>query len=568
MEVSLLTAERMGRWLVTALRARTLAFGALVTIGAILPLLLLLVFGPPPSTRYAADDLLLFDLAWRAAHGIFPSSSFYCPLGFVYVGYFALFVKIVGPSAYAFSLAQNVLNASLCAIFWIVIRRRFVGSSLVLVASLGALFVATPWQYMLCPSCLGFGAYYDKVSSMLLSVLIVIFSHSSIYAKKSLLGSVFVGAVFSALLFSIKISYFGAAVFVIFCMTTLLVFLRGSSPFSFKDFPARCKSLLLLAIFFVWVLFTLVLAFSAVTHVQLLEYVSDLSRAARARGVNPLGILIDGLLALTRDRGEFYTAIYLGSGVAFAAAIAMPAKLNQRAIIIASAAATGIFSVCLVTLFNSQHADLFLVTIVALCTLSWASPQSLVHEAMQHASRFQKAALVVFSSILIGPPAALVASSGGISDLTYALSAMQPTADYPFDAGPLVRWRVWHLRESEREYLEDVARLTATLEKKRLAGSRIMTMDYVNPFPIILGSAPIKGGGAWWQAGITFQPSEPLDLYDIAGDACVLVDPSDPVDFGTRDALRMKLRTVLTNEFDLVSQDSSGRIYRKRSGCS
>lgn len=234
--------------------------------------------GPPPTTAYVGDDFVLYDNAWRVASGQHPSSDYYSPLGFAYFGYFG-FALWLGQSAVAVHYAQLVANATVVAAFWFAAKRESgtLGMAAVIVMSI---FMFSQTIFNLCPTCLGLSAYYNKISTALLTLefflLVKRRGEPADNATAWTLG------VISALLFSIKATYalpaVSLAVAYLLLQTTFTFFDRGKSE---KNVALTVSITCVLHYLLTLCLIVGVLALLCRTN--LIAYLYDIARAGQVR---------------------------------------------------------------------------------------------------------------------------------------------------------------------------------------------------------------------------------------------------------------------------------------------
>ena len=96
-----------------------------------------------------------------------------------------------------------------------------------------------------------------------------------------------------------------------------------------------------------------------------------------------------------------------------------------------------------------------------------------------------------------------------------------------------------------------------------LPDPRVVTLDFSNPFPYLLGEPPPSGGGVCWHYGSTFSKEVYLPAKDMFGDASVVVLPRCPEDPSSAYVLSQLYASVLSRDFTVV-QDEGGLIVMRR----
>jgi hypothetical protein len=119
------------------------------------------------------------------------------------------------------------------------------------------------------------------------------------------------------------------------------------------------------------------------------------------------------------------------------------------------------------------------------------------------------------------------------------------------------------------EFAINVNRGIEALQKLRVTDETIATLDYVNPFPALLGLPSPKGVPVIWALGYHQPYDSMLQERELVGDACIVMLPMRPTQVvkGSTEFVIAAAEPILAASFNLVGDDDYWKIYRRKDGC-
>jgi len=119
------------------------------------------------------------------------------------------------------------------------------------------------------------------------------------------------------------------------------------------------------------------------------------------------------------------------------------------------------------------------------------------------------------------------------------------------------------------EFAINVNKGVDALQHLNMTDETIATLDYVNPFPALLGLPSPKGVPTIWGLGYDQPYNSVLQPRELVGDACIVMLPMrpTPVVKGSTELVIAAAEPILAASFNLVGEDDYWKIYRRKDGC-
>lgn len=266
-------------------RSYRLLFLLLISIIASLAIILIGV-GIPPITALPTDISILLESGWRIINGQTPHLDYYSALGLFTSLPIAFGMKIASPSASAIAYGNVLLLVTLTPWAWLIARDRLSALNAFLFALFMALLLVAPRPLGSPMSEVSYAMLYNRQAFVFLSMLLIeIFITPRTperYSAKSQFIKGLSSGILCALIFYCKVNYFAIAIFAILLH---LILFRFSKAWFFG-----CLSGVLTMFLGIYILFDL----------NVYAYLTDISFAAKSQDKiqklhNLKGVLFDNL---------------------------------------------------------------------------------------------------------------------------------------------------------------------------------------------------------------------------------------------------------------------------------
>ncbi len=516
-------------WQVPFLRRKTARAVLLLTIAAIC--LIRAWIGLTGSSLFTHDAFMLFDGAWRMLNGQRPHTDFYS-----HVGILSYLPTLVGlwishGTAAGFGYGEALVGFLLGVWAYVLGRRRLSDAALALMC-LGVVLMATAsFSLGFVPLSLSPGMTYNRHGyAMIALILIEAFTDSRrTQARDDFWGGISSGVAVGLLLF-LKITYFGAALFLLAvllpCRTQIRLRWRGL----ILGFAGTC---LLCCAYF---------------RFNMMPLINDLRMIAGGKHIRIRWYILDGIF---QDAG-------LALAFAIAAALLMMSENNwrsARAILIAALAVclTGI----LIIFGNYEQNGFPLAVFLAIVIID-----AINRRISAQPNLFRTAVLVVGSAFIVGS-----LFSGGLG-LSYGFvqKFLRKADTQSFDAPNLKGFTVTY---DEPNYPIVFNEGFALIRKNLRPGDTLMSLDFCNPFSYGLGLKPARGGATVLQYKTTFNDAHRPSAEWLFGSANLVIAPNRysadsrfPDD--NEDTLRI-YGPYLRRHFHVIAETRIWRLYRRNS---
>lgn len=524
-------------------RARQLARAALILLPALIAVWAIATCALSKGvreTRYGHDVFLPLDAAWRMLSGQTQHADFYSPYGPVEPWLVASMMRLGGVGVLA--IPRAVAAAGVVAVvgtLGVVLRRTsvVVGSWLIAV---GALIAVGRNQLGFPFFHVSHSAYYNRIGFVLLAAVMIecLVAPRGTHRPAVVIGGALSGF-FATLLVFVKLTFpLVAAAF--------LAMSLGVRPRSRARAAAiACGAIAALAVG------------GALIGFHYGAMLGDYARVSAARNGFALAhhdFLLD---TFTRDStlitpgrivetvaNDLWPALCV---VALAAIVPLDAfRVPERRQVVAVAVVTWAASMMLI-LTSWQWGESPLYAVLALVLLE--------HALRSDVGDWRRAACIALSTGCVG--------SFAVKEVASVLYDEQWQAHYKpamdtFPAYASAKGLVIDGSDSTCRPREYASRLVAALDViKTVPDPRIVTLDFSNPFPFLLQTAPATRGGICWHYDSTFSDEVFLSPELMFGDANVVVVPKCPEDPVSGTALTRIYADVLARDFHLIQDTGS-----------
>jgi hypothetical protein len=496
-----------------------------------------------PVNAFPWDDLFLQDSVWRIVQGQIAGVDFYNPLGFGPFHLAAMLYRLTGPSRFPLSVSVGIISGvvAICAAL-VISRRPILVSPIGLLLCLTFAFQASsPAVYGWPFFAIGISAFYNRLTVAALSVLAL--QSFTIMPREDCrvdLVEVLVSAALLNVLFLVKISALGIG----FCIILVSSVLRDLSSLRFIT-----RYTLLAVIFLAF----LAMDFS-ISGVSINAVIGLYHRAAEVRA-SLAGW--DALPRLTAGWMAFVGLAILGIQ-AFASANGGTPCI-RLAVILGSYVAFQSF----LNISNTQPGT---------AALAAAFGGSLLagNREVSSARWFRIGETAARLAILLNlVPDMLGAAFAGGLVMMASIGSLSPTiigAGKGISLPVLSDFRGGDATTAHANAVNVGLHNLQELDVDRL---RIASMDYDNPFPVML-QAPspvwvdvVLSPGYMERGDVLFDPEE------IIGNACIVMSPRSPapVIAGSADLIAASVASVLKTNFQLLRHGAAWDIFRRVGAC-
>ena len=537
----------------TSSRAYTISLVAVIA-WALGTAALMYAIGLVPISVLPWDMAIQLDGAWRIVSGQVPNVDFRAVLPPMTFELSALAIRLGSPSASCIAYGNLLLFALITPWAWIIARAR-------LSAAYAALFVAFVGFVLLTPRPLGdkigaisYAMLYNRQGWAVLAIVLVsaLIPMRTVTTRTRALNGFANGVLLGLLLFS-KLNFFavGAAAVAL----RALVDRRGSGAMVIGAFAGWLGTFL---------------ALHAFAGLDLTAYIKETLEIAPVYGEGKLADLFEitvknldqlfiiGFLLLLclrepvflTDKPELWGRgwLILTVGLVCASALALTAT-------------------------SAQRIDIPLFGVAGLICVEWLRRAAAVNDR----GRYRPGVSYTFAAILLlplligpvlGKDAAALAGATKVHFTQGSLpdtQRFQSTAlrDFVIPAEPAI---ISNIAPSQPAavYPRQINDGIVLLRRHVTAQSRVMALDFSNPFPFALGLPPARGGSTSWLLGGSFSkviyPSAPAAL----GDANLVMIPSYARNAVTVTMLREIYGAYLSEHFRLLERTELWELYEKK----
>jgi hypothetical protein len=495
-----------------------------------------------PVTVFPYDDLIFFDAIWRVAEGQRDGIDFYNPMGFglFHVGAWLWRLPISARAVVPLTGAVFSTVIVLCGSILGARRLAQTKATYLLISAVTAFIASAPTAYGWSIFAFSMSAFYNRLSVAALGVLFLQYFIAP--RRLAAVSEAFIAAVMLNILLLTKISAFGLGLAII----ASGLFLARTDGFR------RWRHLATIALFVVGIALVLFLVMGVHPGALLADY----RIAAHAREM--LGSL-DALSRIARSWGVLVTAILL----------ALSAFTQIRAGIVGIRPVVALIATYLViqlvlNITNTQPLTIYLAPFCAVALLAFLA------EAQARAPADTKSpgrlVLVLICMLVLAPEVLGALVGAGLAGAT-RFGLLHPTI---LTAGNRLALPVKNFVDTAapvERYADAINDGLRALQALGAAREKIASLDYANPFPVMLGAKPPKSVPVVWALGYM----EPIDVTptetQLFGDACIVMVPVRPVVVveGSAGAVAAAAAPFLAQSFAIIRQDRDWKIYRRKS---
>jgi hypothetical protein len=504
-----------------------------------------------PITAFPYDDLTYIDGVWRVVQGQRSGTDFYNPIGFGLFHIGAAWWRVVGPDRSVLALTSATFSALIMLCASIICARRvwFSVPCYLLVCGVIAFEASGPSVYGWSFFSIGMAAFYNRLSSAALVVLFIQwFVEPRHFRHQNKIAELTISATLLNILFLLKISSLVIALAII-----------GSSwvvrPHSIRLFA---KAVAIVGLLFI---FMLVIDFM-VTGVDPQSIFRDYREAAAVRSSLASS---DGIWRVLKSANMVVCALLL---MVYAR---KPPALST----VKTATAIAAYAVAQLGLniSNTQPATIVIAPACAVVLLSWRQGLALCQQQQDPGAGGTKLPTTWIPTVvclIVLVPQALASAFGAGLVGAVAFGLARPTIVSSGNGLGLPVVDGFGDAERGIDFALNVNRGVAALRDLGVADKGIATIDYVNPFPSLLGTPSPKGVPVVWALGYMEQPSMILQPERLFGDACIVMLALHPtrVVEGSAELLASAAKARLSADFTVARQDEYWTIYRRENGCS
>lgn len=467
-------------------RSYRLLFLLLISIIASLTIILIGV-GIPPITALPTDISILLESGWRIINGQIPHLDYYSPLGSFTSLPIALGMKIGSPSASSIAYGNVLLLVIFTPWAWLIARDRLSALNAFLFALFMALLLVAPRPLGSPMSEVSYAMLYNRQAFVFLSILLIEIFITPRTPERSSAKSQFIGGLSSgillALIFYCKVNYFAIAIFAILLHLILVRFNKAW----LIGFACGLLS----------VLITPVIVFD----LNIFNYLADISLAAKSQ---------DKIQKLHNLKGIFINNFYW-LYLIFMLIIINSFKQNNDShelsdlwhqtrpqIISTFVALAGIF-ICGT---NSQSTDIPLFFVAGLILLEHLRREFKLHNYSVNSFSGLKYFLTI-AIVTLFCATILLQDLGSITSavLSNKLKFAAVSQSQQLDSKTISDLLVIEKSSNYPVMINDGLDLISPYKSK---DSRILAMDFANPFSFALELPPPKGDALWWHYYHTF----------------------------------------------------------------
>jgi hypothetical protein len=490
-------------------RSYRLLFLLLISIIASLTIILIGV-GIPPISALPTDISILLESGWRIINGQTPHLDYSSPLGLFTSLPIAFGMKIVSPSASSIAYGNVLLLVIFTPWAWLIARDRLSALNAFVFALFMGLLLVAPRPLGSPMSEVSYAMLYNRQAFVFLSILFIEIFITPRAPERSLTKSQFVGGLSSgilcALIFYCKVNYFAIAIFAILLHLILVRFNK------------------VWLIGFVCGLLSILIIVTIVFDLNIFNYLGDISLAAKSQDKiqklhNLKGVFIDNFYWLYL----IFMLIIINSFKQDNDSHELSSLWHQtRPQIIATFVTLAGILICGT---NSQATDVPLFFVAGLILLEHLRREFQI----QHYSVNSFSGLKYFLTIAI---VTLFCATILLKDLG-SITAAVLSNKLKFTAIP--QSQQLHSKtmtdllviENSSDYpltINDGLDLISPYKSKN---SRILALDFANPFSFALELPPPTGDALWWHYRHTFSETYFPEATKVFRDVNLVIIPKE-----------------------------------------
>jgi hypothetical protein len=495
------------------------------------------------TSLFGHDYFIFLDGGWRILTGQRPHIDFHTAMGPIQALYSAFAMRVAGRHlSTGFGIARALVTAGLTLWGFLLLRGRIMPGIAIAMCTMLALTAGAPYALSSPPLSESMAMFYNRFGYALLILIIL----EGFRPSKPRFGGGLSTGVAAALLLFLKISFFGVSLG--FLSLSLLV----KTP----------RSARLTGIFVGFVLVTG--AFLGWLHFDLPAIVHDLQMGATARSTAlPFHRLLRVLAA--SFPGMLITLI-LGAVTSF---LARDYRLaSSYSLWPAALALLAVVSEPVVAMTNQQDTVFILLSA---CSLLFAAViATLPTGANRLAQELIGAVIVIALSLPLEVctfdlAGFLWAMQHNLSHSTAAVTRIdapwlsslifegtQP-GDYKFENGP--------------PFVEVINDGLRVLRANTASSDRVLTLGFINPFPVCLRRPSPRGASTWFSLGMNISKGNFIPASELFAEAeAVMVPRYADEETPTTLALVKQYNAVLQQSYELKAETPFWSLYTKRPG--
>ncbi len=460
----------------------------LLLIGIVTSLSLILVnIGTPAINSLPTDVTILLESGWRIINGQTPHLNYYSPLGVLTSLAIAFGMKVSSPSASSIAYGNVLLFIILTPWAWFIARSRFSAFNAFLFALFMGLLLVAPRPLGEPMSDTTYAMLYNRQAFVLLSLLLVeifISPHISVKPKtKNMFFGGLSSGILLALLFYCKVNYLAIAVVAILLH---FIFFRFSKAWLIGLFTG---------------ILTISLGMYIVFNLNLFAYLTDISLAAQSQNKiqklhNIKGAFIDNFYWLYL----IFILIVINSMNHNKSSHKWSSfwQKTRPQIIATFVALSGI----LICGTNSQATDIPLLFVAGLILLEHLRREFQLHSYSANSFSGLKYFLTISITTLFCA-AILIQDLGSITSAAMSNKLKLTATSQSQQLQSKTMSDLLVVAESS-DYPPMINDGLSLLRPHISKDSRVLAMDFANPFSFALELPPPKGDALWWHYRHTF----------------------------------------------------------------
>lgn len=505
----------------------------------------LLFLGPVPSTLFADDVFLLLDGGWRILNGLVPNHDFYLSMGPITYMWVAAGLRLAHGSAVGLTIGLLGFAALITVLAFLAARTRMTAAGTILYSAFVLLLCTAPMPIGRNPSLdLSYAMIYNRFGYGLLSILFVTLLLAPDEPRdrrgKGWLAGAAAG-VSLALLFFLKVSYFGVGAGLVFL--TLLVDLKNWRRFLPLAMGLGATTLAMLAY----------LRFDVPALVR------DLWDTIHARGgnISHVGVTDFFDLGTTSLIALSLAVCFLGED-----------RARQRMILFGASLFT-IVSEFFFARTNASQANTYPLYIVFIFILLAYLGQNIMRREVSAAF---SASMIVVGLGLVAP--AFYVHLRSLAFLAkYKTSVPLKAAAFHVEGDHLRSLAFYDYAPDEQNrqengqfytgYLNDGIDL---LKKSSTSADVIASLSFHDPFPYALLRKPPRAGSTWFLLDNNISASHMPSNRRMFGDATVVMVPKHELNTHAQsdEFLFNYYKPYLLSNFTLAAESGQWSLYRRK----
>lgn len=498
-----------------------------------------------PTTVFPYDNLMFLDCVWRIVEGQRDGIDFYNPMGFGLFHVGAWLWRIFGAGNFVIALTGAVYAAIIVICGTIVGVRRLDRAPAVclLICAILAFVASAPTAYGWSVFAVSLSGFYNRLSVAAIGAL-MLQCFTSCRPRDLRLSEAVITAILLTVLLSAKISALGLG------FVTIAAGLLGTEAGAATD-VRTWRHLAVIALLFA----AMTAGMLVITDIRPGTLLGEYREAAHARRILAMG---DAAIRVAHSWGALLAVVLL----------AVPGMSQIRAGIIGVRRCLALiltFAIVQLALniTNTQPATFFVAPFCAAALLAFAATR---RDGDWRAGRGKTILLLAVCALVLVPQlvSALVGAGLAVASATGSLHPVVVTG------GGRLAVPVKNFIDSDaptETYGRAINDGLAAINALGIGGEKIASLDYANPFPVMLGAPPPVGVPVVWAIGYM----EPIDTVPgpraLFGDACIVMAPVKPVNVieGSANFVAAAAAPWLAKSFVLIHADDNWKIYRRDS---